>query len=342
MVKHNRTMHVGVVVIVLVILSIAIEGYAKSPFFTGKTLTFIVATNPGGTYDNYARLIAPYLVKHLGVSKVIVRNMPGAGHIKGLNALYEAEPDGLTIGISNVGGLVYGQLAGKEGIRFDLKKLIWLANPVVDPRVLVISGREPYKDIREAAKAKKEIRVSSSGVGTTSHTDPLFINVILGTNFRPIAGYSSTSEALLAIERGEVGGRIGTYSLYYAPLIQNKTLRPILLVGNKRPDLPRELQGVPWLMDIASQDATLVNLLNVSADLWGPIAAPPGLPKEKTAALLEAFGKALSDPGWVEAASKSLVIPKYDNSRTTTKMMTDSLNQPPEVVTLIKGILAAK
>ena len=51
-------------------------------------------TGPGGGYDTYGRLIARYLQKHLPGSRVLVRNVPGAGHIVGANTIYAAKPDG--------------------------------------------------------------------------------------------------------------------------------------------------------------------------------------------------------------------------------------------------------
>ena len=83
-------------------------------FFKGKTLTYIVATSPGGGYDTYARLIANAMEKYLPVDKIIVKNVPGAGHIIGANQLYAAKPDGLTIATFNT-GLVYAQLLQRKG-----------------------------------------------------------------------------------------------------------------------------------------------------------------------------------------------------------------------------------
>ena len=91
----------------------------NSEFFRGKTLTYIVSTNPGGGYDYYGRLMARYLEKYLPVSRVIVRNVPGAGHIIGANTIYTSRPDGLTIGVFNT-GLIYSQLLQASGVRFDL------------------------------------------------------------------------------------------------------------------------------------------------------------------------------------------------------------------------------
>ena len=39
----------------------------------------------------------------------LVKNMPGAGHLIGTNAIYASKPDGLTIGTFNT-GLIYNQL----------------------------------------------------------------------------------------------------------------------------------------------------------------------------------------------------------------------------------------
>ena len=72
-------------------------------FFDGKTVTYIVATAPGGGYDTNGRLVAEYMQKHLPGSTFIVQNMPGAGHLIGTNYIYASEPDGLTIGTFNTG-----------------------------------------------------------------------------------------------------------------------------------------------------------------------------------------------------------------------------------------------
>jgi tripartite-type tricarboxylate transporter receptor subunit TctC len=63
---------------------------ADADFFAGKRLTYIVATKPGGGYDQYARLVARHLPRHLGVRSVVIRNVPGASHLIGLQQLFAA------------------------------------------------------------------------------------------------------------------------------------------------------------------------------------------------------------------------------------------------------------
>src|SRR5574337_1107812 len=64
--------------------------------YRAHTVKFIAGGGPGGGYDTYARMIAPYLGKALG-STVIVENQPGAGGLVALNRLYVAEPSGLEL-----------------------------------------------------------------------------------------------------------------------------------------------------------------------------------------------------------------------------------------------------
>src|SRR5512134_3507201 len=79
----------------------AMAAPADANYFKGKTVTYIVATGAGGGYDTYGRLIARYMQKYLPGSRMLVRNVPGAGHIIGANTIYTARPDGLTFGMFN-------------------------------------------------------------------------------------------------------------------------------------------------------------------------------------------------------------------------------------------------
>jgi tripartite-type tricarboxylate transporter receptor subunit TctC len=92
---------------------LAIPAYAEG-YYSGKTITYIIATSPGGGYDAYGRLIGQNLGEKLGASKVLFKNLPGAGHIIGANTLYAAKPDGLTIGTFNT-GLIYAQILNQPG-----------------------------------------------------------------------------------------------------------------------------------------------------------------------------------------------------------------------------------
>src|SRR3954447_13442968 len=92
---------------------------AEKAYYAGKTVRMIVGSGPGGGYDVFSRLIAPYLAKTLGTT-VVVDHRPGAGGITAMNFLYHAPPDGLTLSLSNGAGAAFSQLTGQTAVRYDL------------------------------------------------------------------------------------------------------------------------------------------------------------------------------------------------------------------------------
>ena len=122
-------------------------------FYKGQTVTYIVATAPGGGYDLYGRLVAEYMQKYLPGSTFVVKNVPGAGHLVGTNTDLCGKPDGLTIGTFNT-GLIYNQLIGLDGVKFDLTKMSWIGKASSEPRVIVIAAQFADQDFRRAAGSR--------------------------------------------------------------------------------------------------------------------------------------------------------------------------------------------
>ncbi len=112
--KTNKIKTCVAVIATTLTFSFATIASAANPdidFYKGKVIGYIVATKPGGAYDAYARLIGKYMQKYLPGSTVIVKNIPGAGHIIGANETYLAKPNGLTIGTFNT-SMIYSQIVG--------------------------------------------------------------------------------------------------------------------------------------------------------------------------------------------------------------------------------------
>ena len=74
-------------------------------FYKDKTIRVIVGFTSGGLYDQYARILARHMPKHIpGNPSIIVQNMPGAGSLTATNYVYGvAKPDGLTLGMPGSG-----------------------------------------------------------------------------------------------------------------------------------------------------------------------------------------------------------------------------------------------
>lgn len=303
-------------------------------FYKGKTVNFIVATEPGGGYDAYARLIAPILQKYLPGSTVIVKNVPGAGHIKGTNEIYSSKPDGLTFGTFNK-GLIVSQLAGLEGIQFDLAKMTWLGNAAQEPRAFVVSTKSPFKTIQDAMKGEQVI-LASAGVGSASHSDGLLLAKILGLKVKMVPGYSG-QEGDLAMMRGEVHGQVGSWDSMRG-MVERGEAVPLVIIGKAR---LKEQPNVPLLSELApAAMKEVVALMGSQAMLSRPIAGPPGMEPTRAQTLQDAFRKALADPDLLANAQKAKLPIDFMDGPETAAVVKDAMNQPEDVIKLLKEVTA--
>ena len=82
-----------------------------------------VACSPG----TYVRALAPSLEKNLpGDVNVLPKNLPGAGGRRGASDIFRSRPDGYTIGIFNMPGVLIPRLQGMA-TEYDLSRVTWLA-----------------------------------------------------------------------------------------------------------------------------------------------------------------------------------------------------------------------
>ena len=302
-------------------------------FFKGKVLTYIVATKPGGGYDTYARLIGKHLEKHLGVT-VVIKNVPGAGHIIGANQLYAAKPDGLTIGTFNT-GLIIAQIVNQPGIKFDLRKFTYVGKAASDARVIYVGAKAPHKNFQDALKAKQLI-LGSSGVGASDYNEALMLGEAFGLPVKVITGYVG-KEAELAILRGEIDGQVQSYSSIES-YIKTGQGRVLLQIADKKHP---ELANVPLASDIVpAKGKKLVDLIvATSSSLQRLTVAPPGVPAGRLQALIAAYKATLSDPQLLAETDKAQlpIEPLYGEE--VGQLINHALDQPADNLALLKRII---
>ena len=118
---------------------------AKSKFPT-RAITFVIPTSPGGGFDTFSRILAPYLRKYLpGDPKIIIKNAPGGEWNIGISKMYRAKPDGRTIGVLNMPANAVNQLLGKA--KYDLRKITWLGNVSRVTYVTALSRKSKYRTL---------------------------------------------------------------------------------------------------------------------------------------------------------------------------------------------------
>jgi len=297
-------------------------------FYAAKTLSYIVATDPGGGYDSYARLIGNYMHKYMPVDNIIIRNVPGAGHLVGANTLRRSKPDGLTIGTFNM-GLIYGQLVGKEGMTFDLRDLQWIGKAAGEPRSIVVSENCPIQSIDDLLAAEAPVKFGSAGLGSASWSDMMLLADALELNVEIVPGFEG-NEGEMSMMRGEICAIFGSTSSF-KHFIDSGYGHLILTVGG-------ELEGVPNAKDVAQTERAqrLIAIIDALAQLGRITAAPPGTPPERLEALRAAYTAALEDPE-LRAEAKRLglpIEPAYGDD--VRRLVVGALDQTPETVAMIK------
>jgi tripartite-type tricarboxylate transporter receptor subunit TctC len=308
---------------------------AQSDAFKGETMTYIVSTSPGGGYDTYGRLIAKYLQEHLGLDRVLVKNLPGAGHIVGANTLYAAEPDGLTIGTFNT-GLIYAQLLKREGAEFDLTEMGWIGKAAADPRVIIVSADSGLESIDDIRSSETPVKFASSGVGSASFTDTHLIAQALDLPIEVVPGFNG-NEGEMAMMRGEIAGQVGSLSSLM-PFVENGFGKVVLTIGGEG------IEGVPQGLDVATTDRgkSIISLVTAMSELARLTAGPPGVPEDRLQALRDAYEAAVTDPELLAEAEKLGIPIEPAVGEDVAQLIDAALDQSPETIRIIAAAVEAE
>ena len=176
-------------------------------FYKGKTIRFVVGLAPGGGYDLSARTVGRHMGKHIpGNPTIVVENMTGAGSLIAANYTFNsAKPDGLFVGIWN-SALVLRQALGDKAMRFDARKFGWIGAPTIGTPHCSIMTHTGLKTLKDVLATTREIKMGSTGPGSTYDDTPKILNQTIGTKFKVVSGYEGTGPILVAMRRKEVDG----------------------------------------------------------------------------------------------------------------------------------------
>ena len=305
--------------------------HAEENFFSGKTITYIIATKPGGGYDTVGRLVAKYLEAHLPGSRIVVKNVPGAGHLIGCQAIYSSAPDGLTIGTFNT-ALIYSQLGGILETDLDMHKMSWIGKAAVESRVIVVSTLSGVANAEELKNKDREFKVAANGKGSAVHVETMLLARNFGFNLKPIFGFEGT-DAELSMLRGEVDIVLASRSSM-EQFVANGNGRFLLEFGGAADST------IPQATSLAKtdEDRSIVALIDAQAKFARVTAGPPDIPADRLQLLREAYLAAMTDPGFL-AEAKTLKIPLSPMpGEAVAERMNAALDPPAEIRTLIKGL----
>lgn len=287
----------------------ASSAFAQDPtadfYKKNNQIRLLVGSEAGGGYDGYGRLLARHLGRFIpGNPTIVVQNMPGAGGIVASNYLYNAAPKDGTV-MAQVQRLVpFVQIMGEPGPQFETAKFNWLGS--LASEVTVCVSWKASTDVKTFDDLlKKELIVGGSGPNDTE-TVPAILNNVLGTKFKLITGYPSSTAITLAMERGEVNAVCSSYSSLSTRnahwFRENKVNFLVQASTQKHPKMP----DVPLALELAKspEDKALLEFSDARLAIGRPFMLPPGVPPERVKALRTAFNNMVKDKEFLADAEK--------------------------------------
>ncbi len=296
----------------LICQAIWIPSVEAKASFPSKTMVWTVPYSPGGGFDTYSRAVARVMPKYLpNKVKVVIKNVTGGGGRRGSAALYRAKPDGHTIGILNIQGLVGADYFIKKSKAYDLNKFNYFGTIVSSHSGLFVRPNSPYKTLKDLQNAER-VRFAISGTGSSSWISAIFAKEILKIPVHIVSGYAGSSQFIVAVIKGEADvvstGDVNTELRY----VRAGELRPVVFFTLGPSDYAPE---VPHLGGTGFEEMVKATPFD------RVVAAPPGVPKDRMKIIEKAFMDSVNDKDFLAWAKKAKRPVKPIDAKGTTAVI---------------------
>src|ERR687884_865553 len=254
----------------LALLACALAALAHAQSYPSKPIRFIVPYAAGGTSDILARQIGPKLSEAWG-QPVVVENKPGANGNVGADFVAKSTPDGYTLLLTDLGGLVisasvYAQLPFNPSKDFTPVAMVSYS-----PHVLAVHPSVPVKSVKELishAKANPgKLNFAVSGIGGAPQLAGIEFAQRTGVQWTYIP-YKGGSDAVAAVAAGQAdvlfNGMLATW-----PTVQGGRLRALAISSAQR------MPSAPETPTVAEQ-----GLQDFETGSFQGMVGPHGIPRE--------------------------------------------------------------
>lgn len=270
------------------------ETAAASAWTPERDIEVIVPYTPGGGFDTYARGVAEVMGANLPVNMVVDNVTPTQ---EGLNAMFEAEPDGYTLGILPMPAAIVQQIGYPEVSPWETSEFTVIGGVDENAYVVYVAADSPYETIddliaAEGLQALTVERGSSSSVAAAVAIEELGLDAEL------LYGAEGSQEVATAVLRGDVD-----FFVYGATdvigLIESGDVRPLLFLGTEEQRSP-ELE---WLQEVpGAADAGFPEAAGVVSELR-IIVGPPDIPEDVTTYLRDEMQAAITSDAFAQWAA---------------------------------------
>lgn len=336
----------GIIIVMVLALSLMLVSGACAPkpevvtaeeFYQTNTVTIITNGSVGGSTDYAARLWGSYWAEITGGPAMINRVMPGGGGIEGVNYVYAAKPDGLTLGNTHhPSDMIAPYLLETPGPEGDPRTLGWIGFFGATPWMIHVGVGSPYQTVDDLRKAGKVVW-GAADPGSVISVAGIIAIEIFGLDADVVFGLE-TGELALALKRGEIAGACipGDSAL---PHVENELIKPLVNMGFERSEWFPDTPAISELVELTPEQEDMIVFL--SALVGGKsFYFPPGIAADKLNYVRGVFDKIVAHKGFLRLARKR--YPVWSTPITGEQLEADVLRAlaiPPERTEAIRNLV---
>ncbi len=328
------------------VVSLGLAGtasHAQTPeeFYKGKTISIVMGTGTGGSYDAYGRTFAAHIAKHIpGKPTIIVEHMPGAGGVVAGNFIYGPAPqDGSKILLSHA--LPLSEiLTPNRGVRYKSRDFQWLGAFDQLAQVMTIWHSAGVRSVQDLKT--KDIVVGSMGTQHLTHQWALLLKEAIGAKYRVISGYKGGGALNLAMEKGEIQSWTASWenlSSTRPQWLKDKQVSiPVVFTLTRLKDLP----DVPTLIEVSSGEVKeMAELLAAGTPTARGMLVGPKVPKDRVAALRKALADTCKDPAFLADTEKRKLAISYRTAEEVTGLVEKIVGASPAILEKVRKVVGA-
>lgn len=251
-------------------------GYDNYPT---EDVRWVVPYSSGGGFDLYSRFAAEHMPQFLpGDGNIVVENLTGAGGQRGADEIYNAEPDGQTLGIYNIPGAIVAQTIADAA--YDVSEITWLGTANQAQYGILVNADSEYETLEDLQNAE-EFSWGMTGPSGTAAMVTFIAAEVLDIDSDFVMGYDGGEDVRAGIMRGEVDARMNDFPSAESP-VRDGEMRMITVLSRD----PPEWVEAPSVVDEGYEELADLGLSFMPC-------APPGLDDELQQLLSDALMQAL-------------------------------------------------
>jgi tripartite-type tricarboxylate transporter receptor subunit TctC len=258
-----------------------------------RPVEVIVPFPPGGGVDIMARLVMPLVAAQIPGLRPVIVNRAGAAGQLGLEATFNAAPDGFVLGATTIPA--HNAIPLERAVRYRAMDFTFLCNIVEDANCFYVRADSPLRSVADlvgAAKARPgQLTYGTTGIGSDDH---LFMVMFEGAaGLQPLVHVPFSGTAPLIPQL--LGGNMDLAAINVGDALQLQREGKVRMLGQAAAQRQPEAPDVPTLREAG---------YDVVAGASRGIVGPPNLPPAIVARLEAAFRTALADADFRREAER--------------------------------------